>query len=190
MRGLEARLTIWVVVTAGALALLVSAAVVVLVGGPARSVDPAPEPYGGCAEAWQAPRSPGAQQCRELGWTISARFVVGPRGVVRHSSLPHCAHEDGSGGPRPCTWNIARPADGNGRGLAYMVRRDFSARYVWASSPTGAGWRWVDESLARRLARRFTRPGDRRSTAAWQRCVVRYGDTTRIRCPEGRRYVF
>lgn len=191
MSALRERLTVWAAVVAGAAALLGGATVLVLAGGPARSLEHADarQPYGGCAEAWQAPRSPGAQQCRELGYAISARFLVSPRGVVLHSSLRHCAYEDGSGGPRPCTWNVGTRRDGNGRGLAYKVRRDFSVRYVWAESPAGDGWRWVGERMAGKLGDRFTRPGDRRSVAAWQRCVIRHADTTRVKCPDGSRYV-
>ena len=184
------RLSVWLAAVVGAAAFLISCAVVVLAGSPQPAhagVADGTEPYGGCAEAWQAPRSAGADLCREQGYTVSARFVLSPRGVVLHSSLPHCAYEDGSGGRRPCTWNVGRPVDGNGIGLAYKVRRDMSVRYVWPTSPAVDGWRWVSERQARRLAGRFTRPAERRSVAAWQRCVLR-DDGTRVRCADGDRY--
>lgn len=31
------------------------------------------EPYGGCDEAWQAPQSAGAWECRAHGWIVTAR---------------------------------------------------------------------------------------------------------------------
>lgn len=189
MHGPRERLSVWVAALAGAAAFLGGATVAVLTGSPgaAHAVSgAAPEPYGGCAEAWQAPRSAGADLCRERGYAVSARFVLSPRGVVLHSSLPHCTHEDGSGGPRPCTWNVGRRVDGNGIGLAYKVRRDMTVRYVWPEPPAVNGWRWVGERTARRLARLLTRPSERRSTIAWQRCVTRHhGTTTRVRCPDG-----
>ena len=185
MQGLSRRLTWWAVTLMGAVVLLGSATAGVAAGGltSARAVH-GWAPYGGCAEAWQAPRSPGAELCRDRGWSVSARFVVGPRGVVRHSSLPHCRYEDGSGGPRPCTWNVGRRVDGNGIGLAYKVRRDLTARYVWPRSPAVDGWRWVTDTEARRLAQRATRASGR-SVTAWRRCVVRPHDTRRVKCPDG-----
>ncbi len=36
------------------------------------------EPYGGCAEAWQAPHSTGAEDCRRLGWTVTSTRSVPP----------------------------------------------------------------------------------------------------------------
>jgi hypothetical protein len=191
VQGLRERFTTWVAAVAGVAVFLGSAAVVVLSGGPtsAHSVaGEATEPYGGCAEAWMAPRSAGARLCRDLGYAVSARFVLSPRGVVLHSSLPHCRSEDGSGGRRPCTWNVGRRVDGNGVGLAYKVRRNMTARYVWAESPIVAGWRWVGERQAHRLARHFTRPSQRRSVTAWQRCVVRHAGTTWVKCSDGTRY--
>lgn len=191
MRGLRERLPVWVVAVLGAAALVGSATLVLPAGSPApaqAATSPGAEPYGGCAEAWQAPRSAGADRCRELGYTVSARFVLSPRAVVLHSSLPHCTDEDGGRGPRPCTWNVGRRIDGNGIGLAYKVRRDMTVRHVWAESPAVNGWRWVGERRARRLAGHFTRPAQRRSLAAWQRCVIRHGGTTWVKCPDGRRY--
>src|SRR5262245_63358868 len=67
------------------------------------------QPYGGCAEAWQAPHSKGADECRAHGWTVRARLVVGPHRWVRYNNLPHCREEDGSGQKSACTWNIGKP---------------------------------------------------------------------------------
>lgn len=36
------------------------------------------EPYGGCDEAWQAPGSAGAADCRALGWEVTARGAFPP----------------------------------------------------------------------------------------------------------------
>ena len=191
MLGLTTRSTLGVAALLGVVALVCTAAVVVLAGSPARAATSgATEPYGGCDEAWQAPRSPGAELCRALGYSVSARFVLSPRGVVLHSSLPHCRFEDGSGGRRPCTWNVGPRTDGNGVGLAYKVRPDMTVRYVWDVSPAVNAWRWVSERQARRLQSRFTRPAERRSVSAWQRCVIRHESTTRVKCPDGARYGF
>jgi hypothetical protein len=86
---------------------------------------PVSAPYGGCAEAWQAPRSEGARWCRSHGWLVGARYVVSPRKVLRFYHLPPCRYEDGSGQPlrggnRNCGWNVTE-GDGNGRGLVYLV---------------------------------------------------------------------
>jgi hypothetical protein len=87
-------------------------------------------PYGGCDEAWQAPRSEGAAWCRSHGWTVWSRLVVGPRHVVRYSHLPTCRFEDASSGPLPCSWNF----DSNRNGLSYYVTRDGSPHYVTVPS--------------------------------------------------------
>lgn len=86
---------------------------------------PVSAPYGGCAEAWQAPRSEGARYCRSHGWLVGARYVVSPRKVLRMYDLPSCRYEDGSGQPkvsgnRNCGWNVTE-GDGNGRGEVYLV---------------------------------------------------------------------
>ena len=87
------------------------------------------QPYGGCKEAHAYPQTRGAADCRALGWTVRPRLVVDPRGVVRFSRLPHCAIEDASSGPVPCSWNFG-PGDGNGRGLSYWVDRHDRTHYV------------------------------------------------------------
>ena len=46
------------------------------------------------------------------------------------TSLPHCANEDGSGGPRPCTWNVGPGVDGNGYGRALWVDRTGGIHYL------------------------------------------------------------
>lgn len=51
----------------------------------------AAQPYGGCKEAWQAPTSQGAADCRAQGWTITDEVVVNPRGVIKVSGLRDCA---------------------------------------------------------------------------------------------------
>jgi len=41
------------------------------------------QPYGGCKEAWQAPQSQGAVECRAHGWIISREDAFSPREVTR-----------------------------------------------------------------------------------------------------------
>lgn len=94
-------------------------------------------------------------------------------GVVVSSYLPHCAVEDGTSGPVPCTWNVGYH-DGNGRGISYIVLdnrgTDDSYDPVWDHSPTGNGWVWE---------------GGPRSTSD---CTVKwFGDHWTERCPDGTR---
>lgn len=140
-------------------------------------------PYGGCEEAWQAPQSKGAQACRASGWTVRARISVNKHGVVRAHRLPSCEHEDGSGSKAACSWNI-RSRDGNGSGLALWYDPANRAHFVWRSNPTynRDGWQWTDRRLARALA-----STEGHSVRFWRRCVVKYGDTTRVRCADGTR---
>jgi hypothetical protein len=64
-------------------------------------------------------------------------LVLTSHAVVVSSTLPTCFYEDGSGGPRPCTWNVGpqyQPADG----LQYWVSGtplNLEAHYVWNRSP-------------------------------------------------------
>lgn len=74
------------------------------------------QPYGGCKEAWQAPHSAGAQDCRDHGWVVRARVVVGPRGYVRYLRAPACRTEDG---PGPCFWDAR--SRGNGQGSSFFL---------------------------------------------------------------------
>lgn len=94
------------------------------------------QPYGGCKEAWQAPHSAGADECRAHGWHISSRFVVGPRGVVRYNMLPACKNEDGSGQRGACYW-----WDGD---LALINDSRDRAHYVWDTNPLWwwRNWHW------------------------------------------------
>lgn len=104
-------------VTLAVAMLVVGIAVAVLLSvAPARAA----QPYGGCDEAWQAPRSEGAAWCRHHGWTVRPFIVVGPRNWVRYYDLPSCKYEDASSGPVPCKWNFD-DGDGNGKGDAYWV---------------------------------------------------------------------
>lgn len=97
--------------------------------------------------------------------------------VVLGSSLAHCHYEDGSGGPRPCTWNVGQPVDGNGIGLAYWVGRRAHVHYVWAHSPVASGrWAWVNRHGAR-------------TYHVTIHCAVRVaGHHPAIKCPNGRRF--
>lgn len=77
------------------------------------------QPYGGCDEAWQAPRSEGAAECRTRGWLIRSGYVVSPRSVLRYYNLPFCRNEDGSGQRQACGWNVTE-GDGDGHGRVYL----------------------------------------------------------------------
>lgn len=99
----------------------------VVVGQPA---DAATQPYGGCDEGWQAPRSAGADDCRALGWTIRKRLVVNNHGRVVVHAMPSCPSEDAG---RFCSWNI-NPGDGNGQGQAFWRDSQGRATYVWVRS--------------------------------------------------------
>jgi len=121
-----------------------------------------------------------ARMCRAEGWVVRPRLVVGPHGVVRRASLPHCTHEDGSGRQAlPCTWNIGSRTDGNGRGLSFWVDRRHHGHYVWDESPRTRTWRWVWPGLADALAEG---DGAYATTRRWEACVVR---ADRVRCADG-----
>lgn len=106
-----------------------------------------------------------------------AGLTVTRHGVVTSSALPHCREEDGSGGPRPCTWNVGPGQDGNGYGLAYWVGRHGHVHYIWATDPTASGrWSWVNRHGAR-------------TYHVTTRCAVRTaGHRPAIKCPNGRRF--
>lgn len=93
---------------------------VILTSAPAYAETDWSQPYGGCDEAWQAPHSIGADQCRAHGWTVRSRLVVGPHRWVHYSTLASCTFEDGSGSHLPCSWNFRR-TDGNGIGDRFYV---------------------------------------------------------------------
>jgi hypothetical protein len=109
----------------------------------------------------------------------TARYDINQHSVLTRSTLPSCKYEDGSGGARPCSWDVHKH-DGNGVGLAYIVHKDLSVHYVWLwQKPYGSEWRWVGDKWAKRL-------GGHRD---WSRCVIRVADTTRVRCPDGHHWV-
>lgn len=139
-----------------------------------------------CDEAWQAPHSAGAEACRNHGWTVNSRLVVGPHGVIRAERLPTCPYEDGSRVTPRCIWIGSR--DGNGYGLSYyfLSHNPMQAHYVWSSNPTGHGWRWVSPELGDALAEGGSLHAD---TRRWERCIVHYGSTTVVRCADGHREV-
>lgn len=80
-----------------------------------------------CDEAWQAPRSAGADDCRLRGWTVTNRFVLRPSNRVAYLRMNPCEQEDSNG---PCFWNAQR--QGNGIGTSFIIRgkRDGKHR-VW-----------------------------------------------------------
>lgn len=137
------------------------------------------QPYGGCKEAWQAPHSAGADECRAHGWVISARLVVGPHRVVRYSALPECKNEDRG---RSCSWNFDSTYADNGR--AYWFGPKGRIHYAWPLAEVRTwqpGWEWVDRELGDALAESGYRNATRRH---WGRCNVVWGDTTVITCPD------
>jgi hypothetical protein len=168
--------------------LLTLATVLTLATGPAQSAELAP--YGGCDEAWQAPQSDGADWCRDHGWTVTGRLVIGPRAVVRYSSLPHCRVEDASRGPVPCTWNVGPGVDGNGVGLAFVSHDREAYRYVWPESlpANNSGWGWLTR-YGQRVMDRHAGQRDERAGVVWRECVMRMGPTTVTKCPNGFRVV-
>jgi len=92
-----------------------------------------PQPYGGCAEAWQAPHSKGADECRDLGWTVRVGprghgIVVSPRRVIRYEWLADCRYEDGSRQRAACVWYAGER--GNGEGRSYWLDRADRVHYV------------------------------------------------------------
>jgi len=142
------------------------------------------QPYGGCDEGWQAPRSIGARECRALGWVVRPRLVVDPHGLVVMSRLPHCTFEDASSGPIPCSYNFGRPTDGFGGGLAFWVTGTHAhnrTHYVWTTRPHN-GWTWVSRSLADALAESGERGADTRN---WEQCKSRQGTHLTVRCADG-----
>jgi hypothetical protein len=122
--------------------LLAALAVTTIIGGGSAAVAEAAQaaqPYGGCDEAYAYARSAGAQDCRDAGWTIRPRLVVGPGGWVYYSVLPHCRHEDGSGQRSACTWNFGQgQKDGNGRGRMIWNDEHDRTHYV-------KGWKHTHE---------------------------------------------
>lgn len=77
--------------------------------------------YGGCAEAWQAPRSDGAAECRERGWLVKSRLVVSPSGYVKVVRVPRCAVED----DRNCYWNARVRGNRTGRSFVALGDRHY-----------------------------------------------------------------
>lgn len=87
------------------------------------------QPYGGCKEAWQAPRSEGANTCRKAGWTVHKRFVLNPRRVPVYLRMDPCEVEDS---PGPCFWNAL--VEGNGEGQSFIrgaKDRVHPVRFIW-----------------------------------------------------------
>lgn len=131
------------------------------------------QPYGGCNEAWQAPHSDGARQCRADGWTVSRHLVLNPHDVVMFTDLHECRYEDGSGQRPRCVW--FGDYMGNGHGLSYAEHRGH-ARYFWVKRPNVNGWVWVWPSFARALEQSAAPDAETRN---WRGCVTK---DQRIKC--------
>lgn len=70
------------------------------------------QPYGGCKEAYVAPRSRGAKECRRHGWLVKRWVVASPRGVVRYISGPAYQLFDSGYIYVGRRWNMAMTEDG------------------------------------------------------------------------------
>lgn len=119
--------------------------------------------------------------------TVAAggHVILNRHRVVQSSDLPRCRVEDSSNDGQPCERNFgARPAV-NGRGLAYWNDGRNRSHYVWSSTPHRKGYRWVSRELADALAE-GGEPANA-DTRNWQACIVRFGGTTVVRCPDGTR---
>ncbi len=86
-------------------------------------------PYGGCKEAWQAPHSQGARECRSHGWTVRPHFTIDPHNVLRATDFRPCREEDSNG----CFWNA--DVQGNGRGTSFVASR--TGEVFWVRIPRG-----------------------------------------------------
>lgn len=126
------------------------------------------QPTGGCKEAWQAPQSVGADDCREHGWRISSRFVINPHARLVANLLPPLPTEDSVGG----YWDAAQR--GNGRGASFVVTRGGVRIYVWMHG-LADGWEYVKYG-----SRLDEIPG------VSIRTRVRFGPTTVMRNPSMR----
>lgn len=169
---------------------LIVSAVLWMMATPAKAAEPEHirTEIADCIAAHRTPHSRLAAACRSRGWVVRPRLVVGPRGVVRYSHLPHCRYEDGSGQRSACSWNFTGDdyfggVDGNGYGLVLWNDRHDRAHYVWPlrMDLLSGHWQWVSRSLADALAE-GEHPNRR-----WERCLVRYGATTTVICPDGYR---
>lgn len=83
-------------------------------------------PYGGCKEAWMAPRSEGADWCRDRGWVVRSRFVITPKKLVVHNRMRPCPREDSGN----CYWDADRRGNQEGWGFIIKGQRDGKHR-VW-----------------------------------------------------------
>ena len=114
------------------------------------------QPSGGCTEAWQAPKSKGAAQCRAHGWTVTARLVLDPRHIVKYSTVQQCRFEDGRDRrKRTCMWYGNLQGDKNGATVWYRNPgpkvRQRRAMPVWEATPVlDKGWHWTGKHLVGR----------------------------------------
>lgn len=77
-----------------------------------------------CANiAAELPTLTDVQDCRDAGWTVRPRLLVGPAGKVFLNRLPECRHEDGSGQRAACYWDASERGNLTGRDY-WLDRRD------------------------------------------------------------------
>lgn len=77
----------------------------------ASKADAADRPYGTCREAWQEPFSPGADDCRQRGWTITRHLLINPHNVRAWTDFEACEFEDST----RCFWNARTRGNHHGR---------------------------------------------------------------------------
>jgi hypothetical protein len=117
-------------------AFLLIAATLVMCSPPAGAASTWAQPYGGCKEGYQFPRSQGAAECRAHGWTVKRWLVVSPAGYVRYlrGSRYLCSTRT----DRVCVWFATAQGNGNGRswwtdraGRRHLLTTEGPGRGVW-----------------------------------------------------------
>jgi hypothetical protein len=77
------------------------------------------QPYGGCWEGALYTHTQGAQDCRDLGWTMRRHLIINPRGVA-WTDLPKCVTEDSD----RCYWAAGRMGDRHGQSFVNVGTTD------------------------------------------------------------------
>lgn len=133
----------------------VTTAVFSLGGNASAMTGPATGTDAHCIASRHHPHSARAEGCRDNGWLVRPRIVVGPHGHVRFNHMPPCRYEDGTypsassphhiGMQRHCFWNAQER--GNRQGDSYIIDHPGSptwstTRITWVLWPTHTV-RWV-----------------------------------------------
>jgi hypothetical protein len=131
------------------------------------------EPYGGCDEAWMAPNSIGAEECRDHGWVVHDRFVLDPNTNPAYINLPDCDTEDGGG---LCYWDADGRGNESGQSFIIEGQRDGKHRIWWVGSGETSQWKQA------RLKDGWTPIGRVHGHVG---CLGLIGPTTMVECPDG-----